>query len=90
MDLTRIGNRRLQRAVRLNLVSFPAQAPVFSRQSRTDIQWRVALLYFVRGWSFPAIAHRYHLSHERIGQIARDWRTASVAAGYIQEIPAPE
>ncbi len=87
MDLSHLGNRRLQDAVRRNLVSFPAQAPVFPRQPRTDLQWRVALLYFVRGWSFEAIGRRYCLSHERIGQIARDWRAASIAAGYIQEIP---
>jgi len=71
----------------MNLVSFPAQAPVFTRRSRADIQWRVALLYFVRGWSLQAIAARYGLTHERVGQIARDWRTASIAAGYIQVIP---
>ena len=82
-----MGNRSLQSAVRRNLVSFPAQAPAFPRQSRMDIQWRVAQLYFVRGWSFAVIARRYRLSHERVGQIARDWRTASIAAGYIQEIP---
>ena len=87
MNLSGIGNRALKSAVRRNLVSFPAQAPVFARQSRQDIQWRVALLYFVRGWSFTAIARRYRLSQERVGQIARDWRTASIKAGYIQEIP---
>jgi hypothetical protein len=87
MDLSQMSNPGLQNAVRRNLVSFPSQAPVFPRQARTDIQWRVALLYFVRGWSFNAIAGRYRLSHERVGQIARDWRTASIAAGYIQEIP---
>ena len=87
MDLSQMSNPGLQNAVRRNLVSFPSKAPVFPRQARTDIQWRVALLYFVRGWSFNAIAGRYRLSHERVGQIARDWRTAAIAAGYIQEIP---
>lgn len=88
MDLLSLGNRAIQGAVRHNLVSFPAGALVFPRQSRTDLQWRIAVLYFVRGWSFSAIARRYGLTHERIGQIARDWRKASIAAGYIQEIPA--
>jgi hypothetical protein len=87
MDLSLISNRGLQDALRHNLVSFPAWVPVFPRVSRTDLQWRVALLYFVRGWSFSAIAKRYGLTHERVGQIARDWRKASIAAGYIQEIP---
>jgi hypothetical protein len=87
VDLSHIGNPRLQSAISRNLVSFPAQAPVFPRQSRTDIQWRVALLYFVRGWSFSDIARRYGLTRSRAGQIARDWRKACVASGYIQEIP---
>jgi hypothetical protein len=87
MDLMQIGNPRLQNAVRRNLVSFPAQAPVFVRQSRPDIHWRVAVLYFVHGWSLGAIAGRYGLTTSRAGQIARAWRKASITAGYIQEIP---
>jgi hypothetical protein len=87
MDISQLGNPRLQDAIRRNLVSFPAQAPTYRKQARTDIQWRIAVLYFVRGWTFGAIAERYGLSRARAGQIARAWRAASIKAGYIQGVP---
>jgi hypothetical protein len=60
--------------------------PVFSRQSRADIAWRAALLYFVRGWSIKGVADRFRMSRERAGQIVSGWRALAVNAGYIQEI----
>lgn len=88
-DLTLFGNRTLQFLVRSNLVCFPAQAPVFGQKSRRDLQWRLAVLYFIRGWSTRSIADRYGLTRERCGQIISDWRIRAVALGYIQDI-APE
>ncbi|MGD1071193.1 MAG: hypothetical protein ABSB15_13715 [Bryobacteraceae bacterium] len=90
MDLTTLQSHELREAVRTNRVSFPSQAPTWDKQSRCDIQWRLAVLYFVRGWSLFDIAHRYGLSRERAGQIVRAWRILSVKHGYIQEIPAGE
>ena len=90
MDLTTLQSHELRVAVRTNRVSFPSQAPAWEKQSRGDIQWRLAVLYFVRGWSLFDIAHRYGLSRERAGQIVRAWRILSVKHGYIQEIPAGE
>jgi hypothetical protein len=90
MDLTTLQSHELREAVRTNRVSFPSQAPAWEKQSRGDIQWRLAVLYFVRGWSLFDIAHRYGLSRERAGQIVRAWRILSVRHGYIQEIPAGE
>ena len=90
MDLTTLQSHELREAVRTNRVSFPSQAPAWEKQSRGDIQWRLAVLYFVRGWSLFDIAHRYGLSRERAGQIVRAWRILSVRHGYIQEIPAVE
>ena len=90
MDLTTLQSHELREAVRTNRVTFPSQAPAWQKQSRGDIQWRLAVLYFVRGWSLFAIAHRYGLSRERAGQIVRAWRILSVKHGYIQEIPAGE
>lgn len=90
MDLTTLQSHELREAVRTNRVSFPSQAPTWDKQSRCDIQWRLAVLYFVRGWSLFDIAHRYGLSRERAGQIVRAWRVLSVKHGYIQEIPAGE
>jgi hypothetical protein len=87
MDLKILRNSELQRAIRGNHVSFPAQAPVYNRQSRADIHWRLAVLYFVHGWSINQVARRYKLSRERAGQIIKAWRVVSVESGYIQEIP---
>jgi hypothetical protein len=87
MDLKILRNPELQRAIRGNHVSFPAQAPVYKKQARSDIQWRLAVLYFVRGWPIDKIARRYKLSRERAGQIIKAWRVLSVESGYIQEIP---
>jgi hypothetical protein len=87
MDLNILRNPELQRAIRENYVSFPAQAPVYNNQARADIQWRLAVLYFVHGLSINALARRYKLSRERAGQIIKAWRVLSVERGYIQEIP---
>jgi hypothetical protein len=85
-ELALLGNRTLQTLVRGNFVCFPAQAPVFGQKSRRDLQWRLAVLYFVRGWSTRAIADRYGLTRERCGQIISDWRIRAVALGYIQDV----
>ncbi len=88
MDLQNLRNDKLKEAVRGNLVSFPAQAPVYERQSKADVGWRVAVLYYVRGWSLTGIGNRYGVTRERAGQILNEWRVRSIKAGYIQEIPA--
>lgn len=86
VELALLGNRTLQTLVRGNFVCFPAQAPVFGQKSRRDLQWRLAVLYFVRGWSTRTIADRYGLTRERCGQIISDWRIRAVALGYIQDV----
>jgi hypothetical protein len=87
MDIINLNNDELRRAIRTNQVSFPAAAPVFPQQSRADIGWRLALLYFVRCWTLNEIGQRYRLSRERTGQIVKVWRKLAVQNGYIQEIP---
>ena len=87
MDLIIARNHQLQLAVRRNRVSFPSQAPAYNTQSRPDIQWRLAVLYFVQGWSLSRAAAKYGISRERAGQILKAWRVRSVQKGYIQEIP---
>jgi hypothetical protein len=84
-DLFALGNRGLQAAVRGNLVSFPAQVPTYERQARPDIQWRLAVLYFVQGWSQTAAGRRYGISGPRVGQILKAWRMTSLKSGYIEE-----
>jgi DNA-binding transcriptional regulator LsrR (DeoR family) len=73
-------------AVRRNLVCFPSQAPVFGRFPRRETQWRLAVLYFVRGWTMRQIAAHYGLSRERCGQIISEWRIRAVNMGYIQDV----
>ena len=86
MDLALLGNRALQMAIRRNLVCFPSQAPVFGKLPRRDVQWRLAVLYFIRGWSTREIARRYGLTRERCGQIISDWRVRAINMGYIQDV----
>jgi hypothetical protein len=86
MDLVLLGNRALQMAIRRNLVCFPSQAPVFGKLPQRDLQWRLAVLYFIRGWSTREIARRYGLTRERCGQIISDWRVRAVNMGYIQDV----
>ena len=85
-DLALLGNRALQVAVRRNLVCFPSQAPIFGKRPQRDVQWRLAVLYFIRGWSTREIARRYGLTRERCGQIITDWRIRAVNMGYIQDV----
>lgn len=86
IDLALLGNRTLQTLIRGNCVCFPSQAPIFGQKSRRDLQWRLAVLYFVRGWSTRSIANRYGITRERCGQIISDWRIRAVALGYIQDV----
>lgn len=81
-----LGNREIQTLIRGNFVCFPAQAPVFGERTRRNLQWRLAVLYFVRGWSTRVIGERYGLRRERCGQIISDWRIRAIALGYIQDV----
>ena len=79
-------NRALRNSLQENRVTFPAQVPVFKKQSRPDLQWKLAVLYFVRGWTMESIAERYGLGRQRVGQIITAWRTRAVNEGYVQQI----
>jgi hypothetical protein len=81
-----LDNRVLRQALHENLVSFPSQVPVFERQSRPDLQKKIVVLYFVRGWTMDDIAKRYGLGRQRMGQILTTWRIRAVKEGYIQPI----
>lgn len=81
-----LQNKMLRQAVCLNLISFPAQVPVFEKQARPDLQQRLVTLYFVRGWTMERIAEHYGLGRQRIGQILTAWRIRAGKEGYIQEI----
>jgi hypothetical protein len=77
----------LREAIQNNIVSFPSQVPVFPRQSRADIQWRLAELYLIRNWTCFGLAKRYDLTEERIRQLISHWVRRAVVLGYLQEIP---
>jgi hypothetical protein len=81
-----LENRVVRQAVVENLVSFPSQVPVFEKQSRPDLQQKLVVLYFVRGWTMDDIAQRYGLARQRMGQILTAWRIRAVQQGYIQAI----
>lgn len=74
--------------VRSCRISFPAQVPVFTRLHRPDIQWRIVVLYFVRGWSSAKIALRYGVTRERVRQILRQWTVRARTHGYMDLVPS--
>lgn len=84
-----LENRALRRAVRENLVSFPAQLPIFERHSQPGLQQKIVILYFVRGWTMHDIGERYGLGRQRMGQILTAWRRRAMREGFLQAI-APE
>jgi two-component system KDP operon response regulator KdpE len=87
-NLLCLSLRRLRKAIQNGLVSFPSQVPVFARESRPDIQWRLVELYFVRNWSCSDLGQRYGVSMERVRQLLSAWVRRSALIGYLQEIPA--
>jgi len=80
--------RAIRAAIWNQAVCFPAQVPVFMNLHRADIQWRIAVLYFVRGWSSIRIAKRYGVTSKRIGQIIRQWTSVAIDRGYLGLIPS--
>jgi hypothetical protein len=85
-QIAMFGNTMLRVAVRRNLVTFPAQIPVFMKQPAGLTQQRVVQLYFVRGWSVRDICNRYSLAKKLVQNLLADWRVRAIAAGLIQEI----
>jgi hypothetical protein len=87
VKLSRLRIDQLREALRLNAISFPGQVPVFEHHDRPDLQWRIAQLYYVLGWSCGDIAPRYGINRQRVGQILSSWTRRAVETGYIQIIP---
>jgi hypothetical protein len=81
---------RLRQAVRENRVSFPSPVPKFAHQYRADVQWRLAELYFVRGWSFCQLGGRYQVTAGRVRQTIRRWAEQAIALNYLQNIAAED
>ena len=88
LSLIRID--KLREALRDNQVSFPNPVPVFPRHDRPDLQWKLALLYFVRGWHCEDIAVRYGLLAPRVHQILKTWTRRAIEKGYVEYFPPSE
>jgi hypothetical protein len=81
---------QLRLAIRLNTVTFPSQVPGFEKHGRADLQWKLAQLYFIRGWNCAGIGAKFGLLHRRVRQILNSWKARAIATGFIQPIPPPE
>ena len=84
------GSAVLRRAVRGNIVSFPSQIQAFLRRPAADMQCRVVLLFFVRGWTSIQIAARFGVPKHVIRGILNEWSVRALALGYIQVIDPEE
>jgi hypothetical protein len=80
------GNGILRRAIRGNIVSFPSQIPSFPKGSQADRQWRMVLLFFVRGWSVAKIATRFQVPNHRVWTLLNGWSVRAMAQGHVQVI----
>ena len=85
-----MGLRRLRAAIQNHEISFPSQVPVFACQSRSEIQWRLVELYFIRNWSCTGLGRRYGVTMERVRQLISQWVQRAAVLGYLQEIPGVE
>jgi hypothetical protein len=80
------GTRVLRRAIRGNIVSFPSQIPALSKQPPDGMQWRMVLLFFVRGWNLRNIAARFKVPKHRVAQVLNCWSVRALALGYVEVI----
>ena len=76
----------LRHALRNNIVSFPSQTPILLRLPAADMQWRMVLLFYVRGWTAVEIAKRFHAPRHQIWKALNDWSVRALALGVIQVI----
>lgn len=83
------GNAVLRRAIQENVVSFPSQVPVLSKPAHPDTQWRLVMLYLVRGWHTSDIGARYRIPAWRVSVIVHEWSVRAFASGCIQVIDGP-
>ena len=80
------GSAALRRALRGNIVSFPTRIPILLKQPQADMQWRMVLLFFVRGWSSASIAGRFGVPKHRIRRSLNEWSFRALALGHVQII----
>ena len=76
----------LRRAIRGNIVSFPSQISSFPKGSQAEMQWRMVLLFFVRGWGAANVAERFQVPKHRVWTLLNEWSVRAIALGHIQVI----
>lgn len=81
--------RKVRAAICQGHASFPSQVPVFRNLNRPDIQWRLVLLYFIRGWTVSAIASRYNMTRTYTQQLIRKWLVRAILLAFVEEISPP-
>ena len=79
--------RQLRIAIQANQIAISSPMLVFDGQSRGEIQWRVAELFLIHGWTCARIGRRYGVTRGRIWQMIRGWVDRAQRLGYLQEIP---
>jgi hypothetical protein len=79
--------RQLREAILKNEVAFPSPTPQFQGQYRSDVQWRVAELFLIHGWTCTQLASRYGVRRGRIWLFVKSWIDRALELGYLQEIP---
>src|ERR1039457_1173163 len=80
------GSGILRRAIRGNIVSFPAQIPKFLKRPSAEMQWRMVVLFFVRGWSSAKIADRFHVPKHRVWTLLNEWSVRALAFGPLKAL----
>ena len=80
------GSGILRRAIHGNMVSFPSQIPNALKRPPAEMQWRMVVLFFVRGWSAAKIAARFHVPRHRVWTLLNEWSVRAMAQGHIQVI----
>jgi DNA-binding winged helix-turn-helix (wHTH) protein len=90
MNIPDLSLDHLRIAIRNNRVSFPSQVPIFSAEPRSDVQWRLAELYFIHNWSSAKLGPRYGLSGAYVNKLISRWVRRATVLGYLQETPGME
>jgi hypothetical protein len=80
---------QLRAAILSNHV-FPVPIPIVVSQYRRNIQWRIAELNFVHGWSPILLAERYKATSSRVRRSLRSRVRRPGTIGYLQTVPAAE
>jgi hypothetical protein len=90
VETTRRTLTQFREAIQSNQVAFPQPAPKFACQCRPEVQWRIAELFLIHGWTCSRLAARYGVTRGRIWQFVRTWLDRATALGYLQDIPPAE